>query len=312
MTPAINRSMTAKEWIMLVSLSILWGGSFFFTGVAVKELPPLTIVAVRVGLAAVILNVVIRSIGLRMPKDRGVWAAFFAMGLLNNVIPFSLIVWGQMHVASGVASVLNATTPLWTVIVANLVTADEKMTGPRTLGVIVGFIGVAVMIGQKASAPLGYEIIAPFAVLGGALSYALAGVLGRRFAALRVVPTVTAAGQMTASTVVLVPMALIVDRPWLLETPSLHAWAALIGIAALSTALAYVLYFRILATAGATNVLLVTFLIPVSSIFLGAKVLGEKLSADDLLGLMLIGTGLAAIDGRPFNLLKRSERAIEP
>src|SRR5215831_3305425 len=145
MTPAINRSMTAKEWIMLVSLSILWGGSFFFTGVAVKELPPLTIVAVRVGLAAVILNVVIRSIGLRMPKDRGIWAAFFAMGLLNNVIPFSLIVWGQMHVASGVASVLNATTPLWTVIVANLVTADEKMTGPRTLGVIVGFIGVAVM-----------------------------------------------------------------------------------------------------------------------------------------------------------------------
>ena len=312
MAPAINRSMTAKEWIMLVTLSILWGGSFFFTGVVIKELLPLTIVAVRVGLAAAILNVVIRLIGLRIPKDRGVWAAFFAMGLLNNVIPFSLIVWGQTHVASGVASVLNATTPLWAVIVANLLTADEKMTRSRTLGVIVGFIGVAVMIGPKAWTPLGYDIIAPFGILGGALSYAFAGIFGRRFTVLGIVPTVTAAGQMTASTVMLVPMALIVDRPWLLETPSLHAWAALIGIAVLSTALAYVLYFRILATAGATNVLLVTFLIPVSSILLGAKLLGEKLGANDLLGLMLIGTGLAAIDGRLFNLLKRSEVAIEP
>jgi len=312
MAPAINRSMTAKEWIMLVSLSMLWGGSFFFTGVAVKELPPLTIAAVRVGLAAIILNAVIQSIGLRMPRDRQVWAAFFAMGLLNNVIPFSLIVWGQTRVASGVASVLNATTPLWTVIVANVLTADEKITGPRTLGVIAGFIGVAAMIGPEALNHLGYDIIAPFAVLGGALSYAFAGVFGRRFRVLGVVPTLTAAGQVTASTVMLVPKALAVDRPWLLETPSLHTWAALIGIAALSTALAYVLYFHILATAGATNLLLVTFLIPVSAIILGAMVLGEKLGANDFLGLMLIGTGLAAVDGRPFNWLQGSERAIEP
>ena len=312
MAPAINRSMTVKEWIMLVSLSMLWGGSFFFTGVAVKELPPLTIAAVRVGLAAIILNAVIQSIGLRMPRDRQVWAAFFAMGLLNNVIPFSLIVWGQTRVASGVASVLNATTPLWTVIVANVLTADEKITGPRTLGVIAGFIGVAAMIGPEALNHLGYDIIAPFAVLGGALSYALAGVFGRRFTVLGFVPTLAAAGQVTASTALLVPMALVADRPWLLETPSHQAWAALIGVAALSTALAYVLYFRILATAGATNLLLVTFLIPVSAIFLGAMVLGEKLGAHDFLGLMLVGTGLAAIDGRPFNLLKRSERAIKP
>jgi drug/metabolite transporter (DMT)-like permease len=234
------------------------------------------------------------------------------MGLLNNVIPFSLIVWGQTRVASGVASVLNATTPLWTVIVAHLLTADEKMTGPRTLGVVAGAIGVATMIGPEVLTHLGYDIIAPFAVLGGALSYALAGVFGRRFTVLGVVPTLAAAGQVTASTALLVPMALVADRPWLLETPSHQAWAALIGVAALSTALAYVLYFRILATAGATNLLLVTFLIPVCAIILGAMFLGEKLGANDFLGLMLIGTGLAAIDGRPFNLLKRSERAIEP
>jgi drug/metabolite transporter (DMT)-like permease len=306
----INRRMTDMQWIMLASLSILWGGSFFFTGVAIRELPSFTIVTVRVGLAAVILNVVVFSIGLRLPMDGRVWTAFFGMGLLNNAIPFSLIVWGQTHIGSGLASILNATTPLWTVIVANFFTTDEKMTGHRLLGVVVGFTGVVVMTGPEPTARLGDDVMAQLAVLAAALSYAFAGVFGRRFTQMGIVPMVTAAGQVSASTLMLIPVALVVDQPWRLEMPSIHAWTALIGIAALSTALAYVLYFQILGAAGATNLLLVTFLIPVSAIVLGSTILGEELDPRHLLGMALIGAGLSAIDGRPLRWLKRSEKAI--
>ena len=301
----INRSMTPTEWLMLLTLSVLWGGSFFFTGVVIKELPPFTIVVLRVGLAAVILNIVIRAMGLRMPTDKAVWAAFFGMGLLNNVIPFSLIVWGQSHIASGLASILNATTPLSTVIVAHFLTRDEKMTGNRLVGVIAGLIGVVVMIGPEVLEGLGTNVLAQLAVLGAALSYAFAGVFGRRFKAMGVAPLMTATGQVTASTLILLPISLMVDQPWQLSMPSTAAWGALIGIAALSTALAYILYFRILATAGATNLLLVTFLIPVSAIILGSLVLGERLDPKHFLGMALIGIGLGAIDGRLLTALRK-------
>lgn len=301
----INRSMTPVEWLMLLTLSVLWGGSFFFTGVAIKELPPFTIVVLRVGLAAIILNVVIRAIGLKMPTDKAVWAAFFGMGLLNNVIPFSLIVWGQSHIASGLASILNATTPLSTVIVAHFLTQDEKMTGNRLAGVIAGLIGVVVMIGPEVLEGLGTNVVAQLAVLGAALSYAFAGVFGRRFKKMGVAPLMTATGQVTAATLILLPISLMVDQPWQLPMPSAGTWGALIGIAALSTALAYILYFRILATAGATNLLLVTFLIPVSAIILGSLALGERLDPKHFLGMALIGVGLAAIDGRLFKALRK-------
>jgi drug/metabolite transporter (DMT)-like permease len=205
---------------------------------------------------------------------------------------------------------LNATTPLWTVIVANFLTTDEKMTGDRLLGVVVGFAGVAVMIGPEAFDRLGYDITAQLAVLAAALSYAFAGVFGRRFTQMGIAPMLTAAGQVSASTLMLIPLALAIDQPWRLAMPGLHAWMALIGIAALSTALAYVLYFRILTAAGATNLLLVTFLIPVSAIVLGSTILGEKLDPKHVLGIALIGAGLSAIDGRPLKWLKRSEKAI--
>lgn len=301
----INRSMTPAEWLMLLTLSVLWGGSFFFTGVAIKELPPFTIVALRVGLAAIILNLVIRATGMRMPTDKTVWAAFFGMGILNNVIPFSLIVWGQSHIASGLASILNATTPLFTVIVAHLLTQDEKMTGNRLAGVVAGLIGVVVMIGPEVLEGLGTNVVAQLAVLGAAVSYAFAGVFGRRFKKMGVAPMMTATGQVTASTVILLPISLLVDQPWLLSMPSAATWGALIGIAALSTALAYILYFRILATAGATNLLLVTFLIPVSAIVLGSLALGERLDPKHFLGMALIGLGLAAIDGRLLKALRK-------
>jgi drug/metabolite transporter (DMT)-like permease len=310
MAAAVNRTMNPVEWIMLVSLAVLWGGSFFFTGVAIKELPPLTIVVVRVGLAAIILNAVIRAMGSRMPTDGRVWAAFFGMGLLNNVIPFTLIAWGQTHIASGLASILNATTPLWTVMVAHVLSKDEKMTGNRLLGVVVGLLGVVMMIGPEVLTTLGSNTVAQLAVLAAALSYAFAGVFGRRFKQMGVAPMLTATGQVTASTAMLIPVAFVVDQPWHLAMPSPHAWGALIGLAAASTALAYVLYFSILAAAGAVNLLLVTFLIPVSAIILGSAALGENLDPKHFLGMLLIGLGLAAIDGRLLKLFKREKKPI--
>jgi len=309
---ATNRPMTAFEWGLLLTLSVLWGGSFFFVGVAVKELPPLTIVVLRVALAAFALLVILRLMGVKLPRDRRVWAAFFGMGLLNNVIPFTLIVWGQTHIASGVASILNATTPLFTVVVAHFLTADEKMTGGRIAGVLVGLAGVAVMVGGAALQTFGVNVIAQLAVLAAAISYAFAGVFGRRFKAMGVAPLATATGQVTASSLMLLPVMLVVDRPWTLTMPSIDAIAALVGLALLSTAVAYILYFRILATAGATNLLLVTFLIPVTAILLGIFVLGETLQAKHVVGMVLIGLGLAAIDGRPWRALRRSFSARRP
>jgi drug/metabolite transporter (DMT)-like permease len=290
--------MSSREWAMLIALSALWGGSFFFIGVMVKELPTLTIVVGRVLLAALILLAVLKASGAAIPTSRTVWLAFFGMGFLNNVVPYTLIVWGQGHIASGVASILNATTPLFTVIVAHVLTSDEKMTGNRLAGVVVGLAGVAIMIGTDVLQSLGVGILAQLACLAAALSYGFAGVFGRRFRALGVSPLATAMGQVAASSVMLFPIMLLVDRPWLLPMPSLHAIAAMVGLAALSTALAYVLFFRILASAGATNIALVTFLIPVSAIMLGILFLGEALQIRHIIGMAMIGAGLAAIDGR--------------
>lgn len=290
--------MGPTEWVLLIALSILWGGSFFFVGVAVAELPPFTIVLLRVALAAIALHLALRALGVAMPWNRDAWLAFFGMGLLNNAIPFSLIVWGQTQIASGLASILNATTPLFTVLVAHVLTADERLTRARLAGVLLGIAGVVVMIGPAAMADLGRDVLAQLAVLAAALSYASAGVFGRRFKRMAVAPLATAAGQVSASSLLILPLALMVDRPWTMPVPGVTALAAILGLALLSTALAYYLFFRILAAAGAVNLLLVTFLIPVSAILLGCLVLGEVLTLAQLAGMALIGAGLAAIDGR--------------
>jgi drug/metabolite transporter (DMT)-like permease len=296
----LNRRMNRGEWLTLVSLSVFWGGSFFFVGVQVKVLPPLTIVSLRVGLAAIILNVLLTALGKRMPLTASAWRAFFGMGLLNNAIPFCLVVWGQSHIASGLAAILNATTPIWTVIVAHFLTDDEKITANRLLGIAIGFLGVAVLIGPDSLQGLGANVLAQVAVLLAAVSYAFAGVYGRRFRRMGIEPIMTATGQVTASAIVLVPLAVLVDAPSTLALPPWPVWGAAIGSAVFSTALGYILYFRILATAGATNLLLVTFLIPVSAILMGTYGLGEHLGFRHFAGLVCIGTGLAAIDGRFF------------
>jgi len=294
----VNRRMDRHEWLALVLLSLLWGGSFLFVGILVKALPPFTIVFLRVGLAAAVLNALVRALGKSMPIQLSIWRAFFAMGLLNNAIPFCLIVWGQNHIASGLAAILNATTPIFTVIVAHGATSDEKMTGNRLLGVALGFLGVIVLIGADSLKGLGAQMAAQLAVLLAAISYAFAGIYGRRFKHMGIEPILTATGQVTTSAMLLFPVAMLIDAPWTLPFPSVEVWTAAIGLAVFSTVLGYILYFRILATAGATNLSLVTFLIPLSAIIMGAVGLEEHLAARHFGGLAFIGMGLAAIDGR--------------
>ena len=302
--PTINASMTFHEWGLLLALSILWGGSFFFNGVAVRELPTFTIVVGRVALASVALLLVLRVTDQQLPRNPRIWIAFGGMGVLNNVVPFSLIVWGQTQVASGVASILNAMTPLFTVVVAHFMTSDEKMNGSRLLGVVIGFLGVFTMIGTDMLSGISANLLAHMAILCATLSYAFAGIFGRRFKAMGMSPIITATGQVTASSLFLVPMVVLIEQPWTLPIPSVAAIASLVGIAVLSTALAYILYFRILATAGATNLLLVTFLIPISAILMGIAFLDESLLPKHLVGMALIGAGMAAVDGRPWKKLK--------
>jgi drug/metabolite transporter (DMT)-like permease len=294
--------MSGSDWLLLILLSIVWGGSFFFAKIAVAELPPLTIVLARVTIAATALHLLVLATGQRMPGDLGVWRDFLLMGLLNNAIPFSLIFWGQKEIASGLASILNATTPLFTVLVAQAFTVEEKATAAKLTGVGLGIVGVALMIGLDLMSGLGSHLTSELAVLAAALSYAFAGVFGRRFRGRP--PLVVAAGQLSGSSILILPTALLIDRPWDLPMPSTGTWAALVGLALLSTALAYVIFFRILARAGATNLLLVTFLIPVSALLLGVAFLSESVTAHQLLGMLLIGLGLVVIDGRWRRLLQ--------
>lgn len=302
-----NLVMRALDWVLLLILSVLWGASFFFFKVLVAEAPPLTVVLGRVGLAALLLHALLLARREFLPRDPPLWAALGIMALLNNVIPFTLIAYGETRISSGLASLLNATTPIFTVLAAQVLTTDEKLNGARLTGVLFGFLGVLVLVGPAAVGhwqPGG--AIGEVACLAAASSYALAGIFGRHFRG--IAPLKIAAGQVTASTVILLPVAALVDAPWALPAPSAQFWLALVGLASLSTALAYVIYFRLLAVAGATNLVLVTFLLPLSAMVLGALFLHETITRQALVGMGLIGLGLVAIDGRAWRALS-SERA---
>jgi len=248
---------------------------------------------------------VVRISGYRMPSDIKIWGTFLIMGLLNNLIPFSLIFWGQTQISSSLASILNASTPVWTVLLAHFLTVDEKLTKNRFGGVILGLLGVVIMIGWDALGGLRINVLAQLAVIGAAISYGFAGIYGKRFK--NIPPIVTATGQITGTTIMAIPITLFVDKPWLFPMPGMNVWGALLGLALLSTALAYIIYFRLLTTVGATNLLLVTFLIPVSAVLLGTIILGEQLYLRHFLGMVLISLSLAAIDGRVLNVLNRNK-----
>lgn len=292
-TPALR--MGPLEWLLLIILSVLWGGSFFFNKLTVAEWPPFAVVQVRVGLAAIALLLAVRIAGQSMAVGRELWLAFFGMGILNNLIPFSLFLWGQQQIASGLASILNATTPIFAVLVMHCF-GNEKATGLKLGGVLAGLVGVAILMGPDAISGLGSNLAAQIACILAAVSYAFSGLLGRRFRG--VSPLVAATGQLSASTLMMIPIVFVMHPPWTLPVPSQQALLALVGLALISTALAYLLFFRIMRTAGPSNVMLVTFLIPVSAILLGSSLLGEALLPRHFAGMAAIFVGLALIDGR--------------
>jgi len=298
----MNQRMSAMDWALLVVLSLVWGGSFFFFEVALRTLPPFTVVLGRVGIAALVLLVIARLRGEDLPTAPRVLADYALLGAVSNAIPFSLIVWGQTQIPSGLASILNAMTPVFAVLVGLVIGRDERLTPARAAGVALGFAGVAVLMGPDLLRRLDPYSLGQLAVLGAACSYGVAVHVGRRFGGAS--PLVNAAYMLAASSLLLLPLTLAVDRPWTLA-PGTSGWAALLGLSLLCTAFAYLLYFRILASAGATNMSLVTFLVPVSAISLGALFLGERLGPTAFAGLAIIFTGLAVMDGRIAERLRR-------
>ena len=285
------------DWLRLVILSLLWGGSFFLIEIAVPHLPVLTIVWLRVTMAAGVLALVMAATGVPFPAARA-WPALMVMGALNNALPFTAFVLAQGQITAALASILNATTPLFTLIVAAVLSREERLTPARLAGLVLGLAGVAVMVGGAASTGGVADALPYLLCLGAALSYAFASVWGRRFHRLGLVPMTTAFGMLAASALMLAPLVAIIDAPWGLPAPPALAVAAIAGLALVSTALAYLLYFRLLADAGAVNVALVTFLVPASAIALGIVILGETVLPRHLAGLALILAGLAVIDGR--------------
>ncbi len=297
MQPTIKRVMGPRDWLQLCVLSLVWGGSFFFVEVALRGFQPLTVVALRVCIAAACLWIVIAATNPGSLRATMRWVQWIVMGTVNNALPFSLIAWSQTHVASGHAAILNATTPLFTVVVAHFALRDEPLRLQAVGGIIAGLVGVGLIVGMSG---IGTSALAAadLALLIAALSYACASVYGRRFGSDP--PIVTAAGQLTGASLVMMPLAIAVERPWLGEAPSLTSVSAVAGLAVLSTAFAYIVYFSLLRRAGATNLMLVTLLVPATALLLGVALLGERLSLPDLAGLAAIGLGLVVIDGRLF------------
>jgi drug/metabolite transporter (DMT)-like permease len=298
--------MSSADWLSLIVLSIVWGGSYFFFKVLVAEVPVVTIVAVRVAGAAVILVAIVYLRRGSLPSSPAIWGAFAVMGIFNNIIPFCLIIWSESQISSGLAAILNATTPLFSVLLSHFLVEDQRLNAHRIAGVLIGLAGVCVLMGPSALLGLNLRNVGQLACIAAALSYAWVAIYARRFRALGVSPLVTATGQVITSAVIIVPVALLASHlhPFR-ESPSAAALASFAGLVVLSTVFAYILYFRILSTAGATNALLVTFLTPISALILGALVLGERLVISDIAGMFLIFIGLAAIDGRALNLLRK-------
>ncbi len=297
----MNRDMNRQTWLLLILLSVLWGGSFFFASAALRELPPMTIVLARVALGAAFLLPVFKRLGGIWPATLAGWRPFFVMGMLNNVIPITLLVVGQTYISGGMASVANATTPLFTALVLAAF-GDERLIPRRVAGIVIGLIGVFVLRGPGV-AHSDNQTIGLLLCLGGALSYGFSGLWGRR--KLGDVPPITSATcQLICSTVIVTIITTAVDRPWMLPMPHLATWGALIGLALLATSLAYIVFFTILSRAGATNVMLVTLLIPVTAILLGVVVLGEPLAANEIAGALIIAASLLVIDGRVLGRLR--------
>jgi drug/metabolite transporter (DMT)-like permease len=290
--------MSAADWSIIMLLSLLWGGAFFMIELGLRGFPPNTLVFLRMALAVPPMLLILRVFGNRLPSDVKSWQQLFVLGAINAAFPFILFFWGQTRIESGLASVLNATTPLWGVVTAHFLTRDEKASPARVLGVLLGLAGIIVMVGTDALGGITGSVLAQIACLVATLLYALAAVYGRTLSQSTMTPLVVATGQVITAAVLMLPVMLIVDRPWSLQVAGWDAWAGAIGLAIPSTAIAYLFYFRLIDRAGASNAMLVAFIMPLVAIILGVAALGETVEAKEIAGAALIALGLLAIDGR--------------
>jgi len=299
--------MGAAEWALLTLHSVLWGSSYFFIDIARTELPVLTITAFRLIPALAVMGLVLRAYRLRMPSETARWVPFVPLALFNNVGPTILIVLAQREVTGGLAAVLNATTPLFGVFLAHMLTADERLSGSKLAGILVGIAGVAIVVGPDALHGSAAGLIAKLSLLGAALCYALAAIYARRrFTG--VAPLVVATGQIACGLAISLPLALIIDRSWTLPWPSLPATGAVLGMGIINSAFAAICYFSLVRRAGATNALLVTLLLPLTPIVLGNLVLGQTLAPREIWGAAVISLALIVIDGRLWRWLARQWR----
>jgi len=299
--------MNALTWGLLLLLGLIWGGSFFFARIAVHHVPPFTLVLLRLLLAAVALHIYLAGRFGIYQVLRSHWRQFLLLGLINNAVPHTLIFFGQTQMGAGLASILNATTPIWTILIANRLTSDERLTSAKLWGCLTGLGGTAVLLAPSVTNSASVPFWALLLPILAAISYGFAAIYAKRFKG--IAPPVVAAGQLTGSSLIMLPVALTMDQPWTLAAPPATAIAAVLGLALLSTAFAYILYFRIMALAGATNTSLVTLLVPPSALLLGFLFLGERLGFIEIAGMMLIALGLLILDGRIYAWVRRGVRA---
>jgi drug/metabolite transporter (DMT)-like permease len=293
------QSINLKSWGLLLLLSVLWGSSFFFAGVSVREVPPLTVVFVRVGLAVFMLLPIFWYYGYNLPSSFQSWMPFIGMGVLNNVIPFALLFFAQTQITVGLVSIINAMTPLFTVVVMTAFSI-EKLTLNRFVGVILGIIGVVILQGFGGLLN-GTQSLGIMLGLGATLSYGFSALWARRHLT-GVPPLKSATCQLICSTVIMTVVVSIVEQPWTLDMPSIEACLSLLAMALFGTAMAYIVFFKILVSAGASNVMLVTLLIPITAVMLGSMFLDEIIRTQEIIGALVIGFGLLFIDGRILKL----------
>jgi drug/metabolite transporter (DMT)-like permease len=295
-----NPKMSSADWGIIMLLSLLWGGAFFLIELGLRGFPPNTLVFLRMALAVPPMLLALWFLKEKLPTDGKSWMQLLVLGAINAALPFILFFWGQTRIDSGLASVLNATTPLWGVVTAHFLTRDEKATPARIIGVLLGMAGIIVMVGGDALKGMSGSVWAQLACLAATLSYAFAAIYGRTLSQSTMSPMVVATGQVITAALLMLPVALIIDQPWTLATPGWDAWAGAIGLAIPSTAVAYFFYFKLIDRAGASNAMLVAFIMPVVAIILGVAALGESVEPKEMAGAILIGLGLLAIDGRLF------------
>ena len=299
-----SMKMGVVEWVLLIILSIIWGSSFIFIELSLKSFSPIVLVFLRVFIGAVTLTAILYWQGIYFPKGRQIWLGFFIIGLLQTSIPFCLIAWGQQHITAGLASIFNATTPIFTVILSHFLTTNEKISISKLIGILSGIIGVVCLIGLQAVSSLSLENIGQFAVLGAAFCYAMSIVYGLKFTQEK--SSVVAMGMLWCASISMLPLLIVSDNliPSSIQTVSV---LSVIALGVVCSAIAYILFFRILSISGATSVSLVTFLIPISTLILAWLFLEEKIEISDIPGILLIFVGLALVDGRIFKLFNNSK-----